>query len=95
MANTVQVLTHYPKQLIKELDELVDRGQYASRTDALRDSVRMLVRTQRGIIQTDKTGLELQKEGNRKMREHYLELAHGDSEKAKKLLLEDLKKIRI
>jgi Arc/MetJ-type ribon-helix-helix transcriptional regulator len=95
MADTVQVLTHYPKQLIKELDELVARGQYASRTDALRDSVRMLVRTQRGIIQTDKTGLELQKEGNKKMREHYLQLAHGDSEKAKKLLLEDLKKIKI
>ena len=95
MANTVQVLTHYPKQLIKELDELVDRGQYASRTDALRDSVRMLVRTQRGIIQTAMTGLELQKEGNRKMREHYFELAKGDSEKAKKLLLEDLKKIKI
>jgi len=95
MADTVQVLTHYPKQLLKELDELVTRGQYASRTDALRDSVRQLVRMQRGIIQTDMTGLELQKEGNRKMREHYLQLAHGDSEKAKKLLLEDLKKIKI
>ena len=95
MADTVQVLTHYPKQLIKELDELVKKGHYASRTDALRDSVRLLVRMQRGMVQTEKTGLELQKEGNRKMREHYLELAGGDSEKAKKLLLEDLKKIKI
>jgi Arc/MetJ-type ribon-helix-helix transcriptional regulator len=95
MADTVQVLTHYPRQLIKELDELVDKGQYASRTDALRDSVRLLVRMQRGIIQTEKTGLELQKEGNKKMREHYLKLANGDWEKAKQILLADLKKIKI
>ncbi|MDD5181684.1 MAG: ribbon-helix-helix domain-containing protein [Candidatus Nanoarchaeia archaeon] len=95
MADTVQVLTHYPKQLIKELDELVAKGHYASRTDALRDSVRMLVRTQRGIMQTDKTGLELQKEGNRKMHERYLKLAGGDWEKAKRILLDDLKKIKI
>jgi|GEM_PF-6088922 len=88
MAETVQVLTRYPKGLLKEIDKLVKQGLYSSRSDALRDAARILIRMQRGVIRTKKTGLKLQKEGNKKMRELY-------AKSGKKRLLKDLKRIKV
>jgi Arc/MetJ-type ribon-helix-helix transcriptional regulator len=98
MARTTPVLTRYPKQLLNEVDRLVRGGTYASRSDALRDSVRVMIRSQRGVakdVNPGKTGLELQKEGNRRYREHYLKLAKGNEKEAWALMLKDLKKVKV
>ena len=40
----------FPDKLLEEIDELVERGEYASRTEALRDAARLLLRSQIGMI---------------------------------------------
>ncbi len=37
-------------KLLEEIDELVGRGEYASRTEALREAARLLLRSQIGMI---------------------------------------------
>ena len=39
-------MCRFPKKLLAEIDELVEQGHYACRTDALRDAVRLLLRSQ-------------------------------------------------
>lgn len=36
----------FPEKLLAEIDDLVEQGHYASRTDALRDAARLLLRSQ-------------------------------------------------
>jgi len=36
----------FPEKLLAEIDDLVEQGHYANRTDALRDAARLLVRSQ-------------------------------------------------
>jgi len=40
----------FPEKLLEEIDELVEKGHYASRTDALRDAARLLLRSQTASI---------------------------------------------
>jgi len=40
----------FPEKLLAEIDELVEQGHYASRTDALRDAARLLLRSQTASI---------------------------------------------
>ncbi len=40
----------FPDRLLEEIDKLVERGEYASRTEALREAARMLLRSQIGMI---------------------------------------------
>ena len=40
-----------PDKLLEEIDKLVHEGTYASRTEALRDAARQLIRSQKGILQ--------------------------------------------
>ncbi|OGD58991.1 hypothetical protein A3K78_10815 [Candidatus Bathyarchaeota archaeon RBG_13_52_12] len=44
------VSLRFPDKLLEEIDELVERGEYASRTEALRDAARLLLRSQIGMI---------------------------------------------
>jgi Arc/MetJ-type ribon-helix-helix transcriptional regulator len=39
-----------PDKLIEEIDELVSRGMYASRTEALREAARNLLKSQIGSL---------------------------------------------
>jgi len=39
-----------PEKLLEELDNLVEQGKYANRTDVIRDAARTLLRSQYGII---------------------------------------------
>ena len=36
----------FPDKMLAEIDELVEQGHYASRTNALRDAARLLLRSQ-------------------------------------------------
>lgn len=40
----------FPEKLLAEIDDLVKQGHYASRTDALRDAARLLLRSQIATI---------------------------------------------
>lgn len=44
------VSLRFPDKLLEEIDRLVERGDYASRTDALRDAARLLLRSQVGVV---------------------------------------------
>ena len=53
MCNTIKVKLvslRFPDKLLEEIDGLVERGDYASRTDALRDAARLLLRSQIGVV---------------------------------------------
>lgn len=47
MASSTQLVTRIPKELASALDELVDRGVFDSRSDAVREGLGMLVDTER------------------------------------------------
>jgi len=40
-----------PDKILKELDELVEKGLYANRTEALREGARILLRAQTSSLQ--------------------------------------------
>ena len=44
------VSLRFPDKLLDEIDGLVEGGVYASRTEALRDAARMLLRSQIGVV---------------------------------------------
>ena len=44
------VSLRFPDKLLEEIDGLVERGDYTSRTDALRDAARLLLRSQIGVV---------------------------------------------
>jgi Arc/MetJ-type ribon-helix-helix transcriptional regulator len=44
------VSLRFPDRLLEEIDKLVERGEYASRTEALREAARLLLRSQIGMI---------------------------------------------
>jgi Arc/MetJ-type ribon-helix-helix transcriptional regulator len=44
------VSLRFPDRLLEEIDELVEQGEYASRTEALREAARLLLRLQIGMI---------------------------------------------
>jgi len=50
MSGTVSVSTKLTKEILKGIDALVERGEYTSRSEALRDAARMLIRAQRGAL---------------------------------------------
>ena len=53
MCNTIKVKLvslRFPDKLLEEIDGLVERGDYTSRTDALRDAARLLLRSQIGVV---------------------------------------------
>lgn len=98
---TQAVLVRYPEELIKEVDKLVEKKLYTSRSDALKDAARQLVRKPSlgaGAFKNvkpwqGKTALEIAKKKMRKdMWDDLMERANGDEDKAFDLLLEDLKK---
>ena len=47
--NTISI--RLPDKLLEEIDKLVTEGTYASRTEALRDAARQMLRTQKGMLQ--------------------------------------------
>jgi len=59
MASKVSVLINFSKKDIEQIDKLVKNGFYASRTEAVRDSVRERVKELSG---KKKTGLSFEKE---------------------------------
>lgn len=95
MAKTTAVLVHYPEKELKQIDTLVGSGFYVSRSDALRAAMRDLLRRERGIIKSDKSGVELAREVRREMWGNYMCKAKGDEDRAIKLILKDLKKIKL
>ncbi|MDI6902328.1 MAG: ribbon-helix-helix domain-containing protein [Methanocellales archaeon] len=48
MSDTVAVGTKLTKVMVEEIDRLVKDGVYTSRSEALRDATRLLVRAHRG-----------------------------------------------
>lgn len=48
MSKTVSVSTKLTEEILKGIDRLVERGEYTSRSEALRDAARMLIRANRG-----------------------------------------------
>lgn len=40
-----------PDRILEDIDELVEKGVYASRTEALREGARIILRTQIGSLQ--------------------------------------------
>ena len=50
MSKTVSVSTKLTEEILKGIDRLVERGEYTSRSEALRDAARMLIRAQRGLL---------------------------------------------
>ena len=59
MVSKVSVLINFSKKDIEQIDKLVKNGFYASRTEAVRDSVRERVKELSG---KKKTGLSFEKE---------------------------------
>lgn len=41
--DSVPILVHFPKKIITSVDKLVKMGHYASRTEAIRDAVRIRI----------------------------------------------------
>ncbi|MDO8537426.1 MAG: ribbon-helix-helix domain-containing protein [archaeon] len=41
--DSVPILVHFPKKVIASVDKLVRTGHYASRTEAIRDAVRIRI----------------------------------------------------
>lgn len=81
MASKVSVLINFSKKDIEQIDKLVKNGFYASRTEAVRDSVRERVKELSG---KKKTGLSFEKEDDlEKALEEYIN--DDPSEKLKKL----------
>jgi len=50
MADAVTVGTKLTRAMIEEIDHLVEDGTYVSRSEALRDAARLLIRTYRGSL---------------------------------------------
>ncbi len=50
MPKTVSVSTKLTAEILRGIDRLVERGEYTSRSEALRDAARMLIRAQRGVL---------------------------------------------
>ena len=59
MASKISVLINFSKKDIEEIDKLVKKGFYASRTEAVRDSVRQRIDDMSG---KKKSGLAFEKE---------------------------------
>ena len=95
---SVMVPARYPEQTAKEIDRLVDAGFYKSRSDALRDAARRLVREHYGIlkdIEKHKSSAQIVREIRQKMWQDALSRANGNEEKAAKLLAEEANKIKL
>ncbi|MFH1895544.1 MAG: ribbon-helix-helix domain-containing protein [archaeon] len=59
MASRISVLINFSKKDIEEIDKLVKKGFYASRTEAVRDSVRLRIEDMSG---KKKSGLAYEKD---------------------------------
>lgn len=95
---SVMVPARYSEQTTKELDKLVDSGFYNSRSDALRDAARRLIREHYTLlkdIEKHKSSPQIVREIRQKMWEDALSKADGNEEKAARFLAEEANKIKL
>lgn len=97
MADTVPVLVYYPKKVVSQIDNLVKSSLYSSRSDALRDAARTLIRQERGILvgKESKDSLGLQREVRESIWNEALAKAGGNEKKAIDSILKELKKVKM
>ncbi len=65
MSKTVSVSTKLTYEILKGIDELVKSGEYTSRSEALRDAARVLLRLRRGALK--ESGLKEQLDEKEKL----------------------------
>lgn len=87
-----KVLVSMTRQQVEALDKLVESGVYSSRSEALRDAARLLIRQSLGSLPHPKPGtssVQLARESRKELWETALARAGGDKTKA----LYELKKL--
>lgn len=94
---SVLIQARFPSAVVEEIDKLVKAGIYRNRSEALRDSARMVLREQRGILKTDKSKSSTQiiREIRKKMWTDALKKAGGDKKKAAHLIIKEANKIEL
>ena len=50
---TQTLVMRMSKKIVEEVDKMVEEGYYASRSEAMRDAARLMIRMQRGMIKAD------------------------------------------
>ena len=65
MSKTVSVSTKLTAEILKGIDRLVESGEYTSRSEALRDAARVLLRVRRGVLK--ESGLKEQLDEKEKL----------------------------
>jgi len=84
MVNGVPVLIYYPKELIKDVDELIKRGKYMSRSEMIRSATRLVIEEQKS------EALRETREIRRRIEKEYLKKADGDRNKAIDMFFDDV-----
>jgi len=84
MVNGVPVLIYYPKEMIKDVDELIKRGKYMSRSEMIRSATRLVIEEQKS------EALRETREIRRRIEKEYLKKADGDRNKAIDMFFDDV-----
>lgn len=86
----------YSEKIIDSIDKLVNSGFYRSRSDALRDAARRLIREQYGLLKNfekNKSSVELVREIRKQIWEEALAKTDGDESKAARLIAKEANEI--
>jgi Arc/MetJ-type ribon-helix-helix transcriptional regulator len=78
MGKTVPILIHFSKKDIEELDKIVKEGHYASRSEALRDSLKRRLSEIRNVKSNSETEAERKKPSKKDIEEYLAEYINED-----------------
>ncbi|MCK4327009.1 MAG: ribbon-helix-helix protein, CopG family [Candidatus Diapherotrites archaeon] len=70
------------RQMLERLDELVEKGSYRSRSDAVRHAIAFIVRDYEASMKVREEAVQMVRKARKEIDEECLKEAGGDEEKA-------------